>query len=282
MTKQLQPVFTLTPGANLDSYIYRVNSIPVLSIEDERRLANDFFYHNNLDAAKQLVMSHLRFVVSVAKSYAGYGLAEADLIQEGNVGLMKAVKRFDPNHGVRLVSFAVHWIKAEIHEFILRNWRIVKIATTKAQRKLFFNLRSHKKKVAWLNTDEVNDVANSLSVTPVDVREMESRLVGQDITFEAYNNDDDELSSAPVHYLEDNRYNPADLVEHSSDTGAQINSLYLALEKLDDRSRDILEKRWLAEEKSTLQDLASKYNVSVERIRQIEKTAMDKIKKIMN
>jgi len=281
MTKELQPVFALTPGANLEAYIYRVNSIAVLSLEDERRLADDFFYNNNLDAAKQLVLAHLRFVVSVAKSYAGYGLAQADLIQEGNVGLMKAVKRFNPEHGVRLVSFAVHWIKAEIHEFILKNWRIVKIATTKAQRKLFFNLRSYKKRVAWFNSDEVNNVADELNVAPSDVREMESRLIGQDITFEADNDDEDDFSSSPVHYLEDNRYNPADLLEQNNDASARVANLHKAIEKLDERSRDIVQYRWLGEEKATLQDLATKYGVSVERIRQIEKVAMNKIKATM-
>jgi len=280
-TKALQAVFALTPGANLDSYIYRVNSIPVLTLEEEQSLAHSFFYHNDLDAAKQLVLSHLRFVVTVAKSYSGYGLAQGDLIQEGNVGLMKAVKRFNPEHGVRLVSFAVHWIKAEIHEFILRNWRIVKVATTKAQRKLFFNLRSQKKRLAWFNDDEINEVAQNLNVSPHEVREMENRLVGQDITFEADNNDDDEQSFAPAHYLEDDRYNPALLVEQEEQKNSDESKLYAALTKLDERSRDILQERWLSEEKVTLQDLALKYGVSVERIRQIEKAAMNKIKKLL-
>jgi len=279
MATQLQPVFALTPGANLDAYIYRVNSIPMLSIDEERNLANQFFYQNDIEAAKQLVLSHLRFVVSVAKSYAGYGLAQADLIQEGNVGLMKAVKKFNPEHGVRLVSFAVHWIKAEIHEFILRNWRIVKIATTKSQRKLFFNLRSLKKKIAWFNESEANAVADELNVSAHDVHEMESRLVGQDITFEASANDDDETPFAPAHYLEDNSYDPALIVEQNHRTNNNEASLYKALESLDDRSRDIINMRWLSDKKATLQELAAKYSVSMERIRQIEQAALSKIKK---
>jgi len=278
---QLQPVFALVPGANLDSYIYRVNSIPVLTLEQEQSLAHNFFYHNDLEAAKELVLAHLRFVVSIAKNYTGYGLAQSDLIQEGNVGLMKAVKRFNPEHGVRLVSFAVHWIKAEIHEFILRNWRIVKVATTKAQRKLFFNLRSQKKRLAWFNDTEANEVAQMLNVSAREVREMESRLVGQDLTFEADNNDDDETSVAPAHYLEDNRYDPAYLFEQNNSQSTGASNLHASLAKLDERSLDILQQRWLNEKKATLQDLAVKYGVSVERIRQIEKAAMNKIKKLL-
>ncbi|MBO5393576.1 MAG: RNA polymerase sigma factor RpoH, partial [Pseudomonas sp.] len=213
------------------------------------------------------------------RSYSGYGLAQADLIQEGNVGLMKAVKRFNPEMGVRLVSFAVHWIKAEIHEFILRNWRIVKVATTKAQRKLFFNLRSQKKRLAWLNNDEVHRVAESLGVEPREVREMESRLTGHDMAFDpAAEADDDSAFQSPANYLEDHRYDPARQLEDADWTDNSTSNLHEALEVLDDRSRDILYQRWLAEEKATLHDLAQKYNVSAERIRQLEKSAMNKLK----
>ncbi|MNZ49191.1 RNA polymerase sigma factor RpoH [compost metagenome] len=226
-----------------------------------------------------MVLAHLRFVVHIARSYSGYGLAQADLIQEGNVGLMKAVKRFNPEMGVRLVSFAVHWIKAEIHEFILRNWRIVKVATTKAQRKLFFNLRSQKKRLAWLSNDEVHRVAESLGVEPREVLEMESRLSGQDMAFDpAADADDESAYQSPAHYLEDHRYDPARQLEEADWSDSSTASLHEALEGLDERSRDILYQRWLAEEKATLHDLAAKYNVSAERIRQLEKNAMNKLK----
>ena len=228
---------------------------------------------------RQMVLAHLRFVVHIARSYSGYGLAQADLIQEGNVGLMKAVKRFNPEMGVRLVSFAVHWIKAEIHEFILRNWRIVKVATTKAQRKLFFNLRSQKKRLAWLNNEEVHRVAESLGVEPREVREMESRLTGQDMAFDpAAEADDDSAFQSPANYLEDHRYDPALQLEDADWSDNSTSNLHEALEVLDERSRDILYQRWLAEEKATLHDLAQKYNVSAERIRQLEKSAMNKLK----
>ncbi|TRX73604.1 RNA polymerase sigma factor RpoH [Pseudomonas mangiferae] len=279
MTTSLQPVYALAPGANLEAYVHAVNSIPLLSVEQERELAESLFYHQDLEAARQMVMAHLRFVVHIARSYAGYGLAQADLIQEGNVGLMKAVKRFNPEMGVRLVSFAVHWIKAEIHEFILRNWRIVKVATTKAQRKLFFNLRSQKKRLAWLNNDEVNAVAQTLGVEPHEVREMESRLTGQDMAFDpAADADDDAAYQSPAHYLEDHRYDPARQLEEADWSDSANANLHEALEGLDARSRDILYQRWLAEEKATLHDLAAKYNVSAERIRQLEKNAMNKLK----
>jgi len=226
-----------------------------------------------------MVLAHLRFVVHIARSYSGYGLAQADLIQEGNVGLMKAVKRFNPEMGVRLVSFAVHWIRAEIHEFILRNWRIVKVATTKAQRKLFFNLRSQKKRLAWLNNDEVTAVADSLGVEPHEVREMESRLTGHDMAFDpAADADDDSAYQSPAHYLEDHRYDPARQLEDADWSDSSTSSLHAALEGLDERSRDILQQRWLNEDKATLHDLAAKYNVSAERIRQLEKNAMNKLK----
>ena len=279
MTTSLQPAYALVPGANLEAYVNTVNSIPLLTPEQERELAESLYYEQDLGAARQRVLAHLRFVVHIARSYSGYGLAQADLIQEGNVGLMKAVKRFNPEMGVRLVSFAVHWIKAEIHEFILRNWRIVKVATTKAQRKLFFNLRSQKKRLAWLNNDEVHRVAESLGVEPREVREMESRLTGHDMAFDpAAEADDDSAFQSPANYLEDHRYDPARQLEDADWTDNSTSNLHEALEVLDDRSRDILYQRWLAEEKATLHDLAQKYNVSAERIRQLEKSAMNKLK----
>ena len=279
MSTSLQPVYALAPGANLEAYVHAVNGIPLLSVEQERELAERLYYQQDLEAARQMVLAHLRFVVHIAKSYAGYGLAQADLIQEGNVGLMKAVKRFNPEMGVRLVSFAVHWIKAEIHEFILRNWRIVKVATTKAQRKLFFNLRGQKKKLAWLNNEEVNAVAQSLGVEAREVREMESRLTGQDMAFDpAAEADDDSAFQSPANYLEDHRYDPARQLEEADWSDSASGHLHEALDKLDERSRDILYQRWLAEEKATLHDLAAKYQVSAERIRQLEKNAMNKLK----
>ncbi|MBL4983902.1 RNA polymerase sigma factor RpoH [Pseudomonas fluorescens] len=279
MTTSLQPAYALVPGANLEAYVHAVNSIPLLTPEQERELAESLYYEQDLGAARQMVLAHLRFVVHIARSYSGYGLAQADLIQEGNVGLMKAVKRFNPEMGVRLVSFAVHWIKAEIHEFILRNWRIVKVATTKAQRKLFFNLRSQKKRLAWLNNEEVHRVAESLGVEPREVREMESRLTGHDMAFDpAAEADDDSAFQSPANYLEDHRYDPARQLEDADWSDNSNHNLHEALEVLDDRSRDILYQRWLAEEKATLHDLAQKYNVSAERIRQLEKSAMNKLK----
>ena len=279
MTTSLQPAYALVPGANLEAYVNTVNSIPLLTPEQERELAESLYYEQDLGAARQMVLAHLRFVVHIARSYSGYGLAQADLIQEGNVGLMKAVKRFNPEMGVRLVSFAVHWIKAEIHEFILRNWRIVKVATTKAQRKLFFNLRSQKKRLAWLNNEEVHRVAESLGVEPREVREMESRLTGHDMAFDpAAEADDDSAFQSPANYLEDHRYDPARQLEDADWSDNSNHNLHEALEVLDDRSRDILYQRWLAEDKATLHDLAQKYNVSAERIRQLEKSAMNKLK----
>ena len=279
MTTSLQPAYALVPGANLEAYVNTVNSIPLLTPEQERELAESLYYEQDLGAARQMVLAHLRFVVHIARSYSGYGLAQADLIQEGNVGLMKAVKRFNPEMGVRLVSFAVHWIKAEIHEFILRNWRIVKVATTKAQRKLFFNLRSQKKRLAWLNNEEVHRVAESLGVEPREVREMESRLTGHDMAFDpAAEADDDSAFQSPANYLEDHRYDPARQLEDADWTDNSTSNLHEALEVLDDRSRDILYQRWLAEDKATLHDLAQKYTVSADRIRQLEKSAMNKLK----
>ena len=281
MSTHLQPVQQLVPGGDLSAYIQAVGSIPVLSVERERELAEDLHDHGNLEAARELVMSHLRFVVHIAKSYSGYGLPQADLIQEGNVGLMKAVKRFDPSKGVRLVSFAVHWIKAEIHEYVLRNWRIVKVATTKAQRKLFFNLRSAKKQLAWLSNDEVHAVAADLGVDVSEVRRMEGRLSSVDVTFDASDSDDDSSFVAPVHYLEDRSQDPAMVLEADNWEESNHQSLIQALEGLDERSRDILQSRWLTENKATLHDLADRYGVSAERIRQLEKAAMKKLKMAM-
>ena len=283
-TTALQTAQMLSPGANLQSYVHSVNSIPLLSVEQERDLGERLYYHQDLDAARQLVMAHLRFVVHIARSYSGYGLPQGDLIQEGNVGLMKAVKRFNPEMGVRLVSFAVHWIKAEIHEYVIRNWRIVKIATTKAQRKLFFNLRSLKKSSKKLTLDEAKSIANDLNVTPEQVLEMEGRLTAYDAAFEAQGDDDDEGSThvAPALYLEDNRYDPARLAEEEDYEEQSSSALHSAMDQLDDRSRNILQRRWLDDEKSTLHELAAEYNVSAERIRQLEKNAMEKIKVAMS
>jgi RNA polymerase sigma-32 factor len=283
-SNQLMPLSLSAPGVNLGAYISTVNQIPILTAEQEKELADRYFYDQDLDAAKMLVMSHLRFVVHIARSYAGYGLPQGDLIQEGNLGLMKAVKRFDPNMGVRLVSFAVHWIKAEIHEYVIRNWRIVKIATTKAQRKLFFNLRSLKKSSKKLTLEEAKSIANDLNVTPEQVLEMEGRLTAYDAAFEAQGDDDDEGSTyvAPALYLEDNRYDPARLVEEEDYEEQSTSALHDAMKQLDDRSRNILQRRWLDDDKSTLHELAAEYNVSAERIRQLEKNAMDKIKIAMS
>lgn len=281
---QLMPLSLSAPGVNLGAYIGTVNQIPILTAEQEKELAERYYYDQDLDAAKMLVMSHLRFVVHIARSYAGYGLPQGDLIQEGNLGLMKAVKRFDPNMGVRLVSFAVHWIKAEIHEYVIRNWRIVKIATTKAQRKLFFNLRSLKKSSKKLTLAEAQSIANDLNVTPEQVLEMEGRLTAYDAAFDASSDDDDEGSThvAPALYLEDNRYDPARLIENEDYEEQSTSALHEAMDQLDDRSRNILQRRWLDDEKSTLHELAAEYNVSAERIRQLEKNAMEKIKVAMS
>ncbi|MFP8968151.1 RNA polymerase sigma factor RpoH [Pokkaliibacter sp. CJK22405] len=282
MSRSLLPVDVMSPGRNLEGYIHAVNGIPMLTVEEEKELGEKLFYENDLAAAQRMVLAHLRFVVHIAKSYSGYGLNQADLIQEGNIGLMKAVRRFDPNVGVRLVSFAVHWIKAEMHEFILRNWRIVKVATTKAQRKMFFNLRSAKKKLAWFTHDEVNSVAESLGVDPQVVREMEGRLTAQDMAFDAGTDDDDDKAyQAPAFFLEDKRADPARQLEDSQWESHSNAGLGAAMEGLDARSRDILQRRWLSEEKSTLHELAAEYNVSAERIRQLEKSAMKKLRSQM-
>jgi RNA polymerase sigma-32 factor len=281
MTTGVMPVLQMVPGSNLSAYMQAVSSVPILTPERERELAEDLYYNGNLDAARDLVMAHLRFVVHIAKTYTGYGLPLADLVQEGNVGLMKAVKRFNPEKGVRLVSFAVHWIKAEMHEYILRNWRIVKIATTKAQRKLFFNLRGQKKRLAWLTNDEAQAVASDLGVDVREVRQMEGRLAAADMTFDNTASDDDDNTVAPVHYLEDRRADPALQLEEADWEENSHQHLTDALEQLDDRSRDIIASRWLSEEKATLHELAAKYSVSAERIRQLENNAMNKVRALL-
>lgn len=268
------------PIGSIESYIQMVNRVPVLSAEDERDLAMQLQQDQDLEAARCLVLAHLRFVVMIAKGYMGYGLPLGDLIQEGNVGLMKAVKRFDPSMGVRLVSFAVHWIKAEIHEFIIRNWRIVKVATTKAQRKLFFNLRKFKNRLGWFGRDEISAVANALNVPLEQVQQMEMRLNSQhDVSFDGVPDEEsEERSFAPADYLEDHRYDPARQLEHNQTTERGEQSLERAMASLDERSQHIVSRRWLSEEKATLQELAAQYQVSVERIRQIEQNAMKKLK----
>lgn len=265
------------PLGSLDHYIQAAHAIPVLSADEERELATRLRETNDLDAAKRLVLSHLRFVVHVARGYAGYGLQLGDLIQEGNVGLMKAVRRFDPNVGVRLVSFAVHWIRAEIHEFVLRNWRLVRVATTKAQRKLFFNLRKAKKHLGWLSKEEAEAVAADLGVTTRDVAEMEQRLYGRDVSFDPDPEEDETF--APATYLPSPNSDPAHAVERDNSDANDHDRLADALAKLDDRSRSILSRRWLAESKATLHELAAEYGVSAERIRQIEANAIAKLKK---
>ena len=275
----------LVPAAgNLDAYIHAVNSIPVLEAEEERALAERLRKEKDLRAAQRLILSNLRFVVHIARGYMGYGLPLADLIQEGNVGLMKATRRFDPEVGVRLISFAVHWIRAEIHEFILRNWRIVKVATTKSQRKLFFNLRSAKQRLGWLNAGEVKAVADDLGVKPETVLQMERRLSSQDVSFNPSDNDsDDEQSRAPEQYLaSDSSHDPAQVLESQDWDERRRASLRDALQTLDDRSRDILQRRWLMEEKKTgLQALGDEYGISAERVRQLEQAAIKKLRKAM-
>ena len=282
MTKALQTMEWMTPGANLNAYIQGTATVPILSVEEERSLGEALYYEEDLDSARRLVMSHLRFVVHIARSYSGYGLPLADLIQEGNVGLMKAVRRFNPEKGVRVVSFAVHWIKAEIHEFILRNWRIVKIATTKSQRKLFFNLRSAKKQLQWLTADEAKAVAEDLGVEVKDVMEMEMRLTARDSAFDApADEDDDSVAYAPALYLEDKGADPAQLVENENYEGDNNLRLAEAVKTLDERSQAILQRRWLDDKKATLHQLADEYGVSAERIRQLEKNAMKKVRVAM-
>ena len=280
MSKNLQ-LQLAGPIGNLDSYLQAARNIPILTKEEEVALATQLQEHGDLEAAQKLVLSHLRFVAHIARSYSGYGLALADLVQEGNIGLMKAVKRFDPNVGVRLISFAVYWIRAEIHEFILRNWRIVKIATTKAQRKLFFNIRSQKKELGWFNNDEVTAVAEELGVKRSDVIEMEKRMSSLDMGFDGPDDNDENVAPAPANYLEDLSHEPAHLLEQSNWEESQETRLYDALQDLDDRSRDILQQRWLTDKKSTLHELADKYGISAERIRQLENNAIKKLRNVI-
>jgi RNA polymerase sigma-32 factor len=282
MTKSLSAIDALAPGQSHEAYLQTISGIPILTVEEEKALAERLYYENDLDAARQLVMSHLRFVAHIAKSYSGYGLPISDLVQEGNAGLMKAVKRFNPEVGVRLVSFAVHWIKAEMHEYILRNWRIVKVATTKSQRKLFFNLRSAKKKLAWLTHAEVQSVAADLGVDAKVVMQMEGRMSSHDTPFDAPEGDEDNAFQAPAYYLEDHSGDPARQLEASDWEADSNNRLANAMGDLDARSRDILQQRWLSDTKSTLHTLADQYQVSAERIRQLEKNAMKKIKTAMS
>ena len=275
-------VLNMAPGANLAAYVQAVSGIAVLSAEREQELAERLYYDECVDSARELVLAHLRFVVHIARSYSGYGLAEADLIQEGNVGLMKAVKRFDPNKGVRLVSFAEHWIKAEMHEYILRNWRIVKVATTKAQRKLFFNLRSQKKALGWLSAEETRAIAADLGVDEAEVTRMEGRLASRDIAFDAPADTDEEESwHAPQHFLSDGQMDPSQLAEAEDFAESSAAQLQVALIDLDERSRDILERRWLVDDKATLHELAAEYGVSAERIRQLEANALKKLRTSM-
>ncbi|ADO80298.1 TPA: RNA polymerase sigma factor RpoH [Haemophilus influenzae] len=276
MDKETQMM--LVPQGSIEGYIRAANEYPMLTAEEEKELAERLYYHEDLDAAKKLILSHLRFVIHVARGYSGYGLPQADLIQEGNIGLMKAVKRFNPEVGVRLVSFAVHWIKAEIHEYVLRNWRIVKVATTKAQRKLFFNLRKTKQRLGWFNENEVDMVANELGVSKEDVIEMESRMSGADVGFDLPTDDAETETYSPSLYLEDKSSNFAAELENENFESQATEQLSAALQSLDARSQDIIKARWLDDNKATLHDLAAKYNVSAERIRQLETNALKKLK----
>jgi RNA polymerase sigma-32 factor len=280
VAKQTALVFA-GPVGSLDSYIDRVSQIPVLTKEDEVALATRFRSEADLDAARQLVLSHLRFVVHIARGYLGYGLPMGDLVQEGNVGLMKAVKRFDPNVGVRLVSFAVHWIRAEIHEYVLRNWRLVKVATTKSQRKLFFNLRKMKKNLAWLSEEETQAVARDLGVEASDVREMEQRLSARDMSFDPTPDSDEEETYSPAMYLPATNADPAIEVEREEWEEDSSDRLTLAMAKLDERSRSILQRRWMTDDKATLHELADEYGISAERVRQVESNAIHKLKGLM-
>ncbi|QCI22495.1 RNA polymerase sigma factor RpoH [Buchnera aphidicola] len=274
-------ILSVTPPSNLDAYIRIANLWPMLSIEEEKILTKRLRYNSDLDAAKTLILSHLRFVIHISRNYSGYGLLQADLIQEGNIGLMKAVRRFNPEIGVRLVSFAVHWIKSEIHEYVLRNWRIVKVATTKSQRKLFFNLRKTKKRLGWFNEEEIQIVARELGVSSRDVREMESRMSAQDITFNPLPEEDfdGKINSSSIQYLQDKKSNFASSVEQDNWEEHAVNKLSNALLRLDERSRHIIYARWLDKtKKNTLQTIANNYGISAERVRQLEKNAMKKLK----
>ena len=282
MGTQLQPSQINSPGKDIESYLSTVHAIPILTKEQEQELALKLYEEDDLDAARQLVIHHLRFVVHIARSYQGYGLPLGDIVQEGNVGLMKAVDKYDPHRGVKLVSFAVHWIKAEIHEYILRNWRQVKIATTKAQRKLFFNLRSKKKSLDWLTKEEAEKIAKDLNVEVKDVLHMENRLSSNDSSFDApVSTSDDEQMMSPSQYLEDKRYDPEVIVANEQAADVNSQDLAHALKVLDDRSKDILQRRYLADKKATLHDLAEEYEISAERVRQIENTALKKLKSVM-
>lgn len=271
---------SVSGSGSLEAYTHAVSTIPMLTAEEEKSLAERLQQHGDLEAARQLIMSHLRFVVHIARSYSGYGLPLGDLVQEGNIGLMKAVKRFDPSVGVRLVSFAVHWIKAEIHEFVLKNWRIVKVATTKAQRKLFFNLRKSKKNLGWFSQEEVKNVAESLGVPEHEVREMEARMSNYDVAFDAPDDDEDNYT-APVYFLDDKSSDLANNFENDESEGAALDKLAASMQQLDDRSQDIIRARWLDNEKLTLQELADRYQVSAERVRQLEKNALKKLQLAM-
>ncbi|MEL0242829.1 MAG: RNA polymerase sigma factor RpoH [Gammaproteobacteria bacterium] len=284
MGKELQPMDISAPGQNLEAYLNSIQNIAILSPEEERKLAEDLYYREDLEAARQLVMAHLRFVVHIARGYSGYGLPQADLIQEGNVGLMKAVRKFNPEVGVRLISFAVHWIKSEIHEYVLKNWKIVKVATTKAQRKLFFNLRNKKKDITWLSEDDVKMISNELDVKEDTVREMEQRMSSHDVSFDPYSADDSEEGNtySPADYLTNEDSDPMEIVEKEDFARDQINQLQNAISDLDERSQLILKERWLTDDKPTLHELADKHGISAERIRQIEKKAMEKIRTNIN
>lgn len=279
MTTSLQLADIRLPASSLESYLQYVNRIPLLTQEEEHELALKLQASNDLEAARRLVLAHLRYVARVAKGYLGYGLPLADLVQEGNIGLMKAVKRFNPNVGVRLVTFAMHWIKAEIHEYILKNWRIVKVATTKAQRKLFFNLRSLKKHIGWMTNQEVAEIAKDLNVKPETVREMEMRLSTADAGFDSPMSADSDENFTPAGFLEDHRFDPAKQLENSDWSNQSGDKIHAALKMLDSRSQDIIQKRWLDQDKMTLQDLADQYQISAERVRQLEKAAMQKLRK---
>lgn len=281
---RLLPV-AIDSGSSQDAtaYMNTVNKMPILDAEQERELARRFRDEDDVGAAREMVMSHLRDVVKVARGFMGYGLPLTDLIQEGNIGLMKAVKRYDPEHGVRLVSYAVHWIKAEIYDYVLKNWRIVKVATTKAQRKLFFNLRKSKRKLGWMSNDDVTNLSKNLNVEPKVVREMESRLSGSDVSFDMpADSDDDTYRASPEQYLTKDNQDPAHIVAQQEHTAQRNTALFAAIKELDQRSKDIVTRRWLSDQKPTLHDLAAEYGVSAERIRQIEKRAMERMKDVIS
>jgi len=279
MNQSLALPINLFPEKGVAAYMRAVNALPVLTAEEERKLARRYRRHNDLDAARQLVLSQLRYVVRIARGFSGYGLPQADLIQEGNIGLMKAVKHYDPARKVRLMSFAIHWIKAEIYDYVLRNWRIVKVATTKSQRKLFFNLRKSRERLGWMNSGEVDALASTLDVAPETVQEMESRMSNADVPFDAdVDTDEDNFHAAPAGYLQDMRYNPEVLASQTDQEDARQTQLRNALTALDTRARDIIQRRWLDENKPTLHELAREYGISAERVRQIESKALDAMK----